>query len=156
MVLKIGEFEIYTYDKKDDNQRHLKYVLNNDSDFCKYVTKNVQERLEESSDREKLEFNNSYLVKYKDDFIGYICLEELMWNGTLNIEYAISPEFRNQNFGKRVLETISNYILENIEEVKKIRGVIDRSNYSSKMVASQVGFNIESRDDNYIYVSKTR
>ena len=38
MVLKMGEFEIYSYDRSDDNQRHLKYVLNNDDNYI-YVSK---------------------------------------------------------------------------------------------------------------------
>lgn len=48
MVLKIGDFEIHSYDVLDNDQRHLKYVLDNDYDFRKYVTKKIDERLKES------------------------------------------------------------------------------------------------------------
>lgn len=47
MFIKIGDFEIYEYDKNNPDQRHLKYVLNNNDDFLKYVTKKIEERLNE-------------------------------------------------------------------------------------------------------------
>ncbi len=163
MILKIGDFEIYSYDRKDEDQRHLRYVLENDADFQKYVTKHLEERLKESEmtlGGGRLQFNSSYFVKYKNDFVGYIRLEELRWDGTLNIEWAVSPEFRNQKLGRKIISTLSNYILENYEKVKKLRGVIDKSNYASKNMALRSGFieeEIQSEYDyDYIYVSKTR
>lgn len=83
-------------------------------------------------------------------------MEELDWAGNLNIQCAVSPEFRNQKLGSKILEEISNYILDNMEEVKKLRGVIERSNYASKAMACKVGFVEESRDNEHITVSKTR
>lgn len=47
MFIQIGDFEIYEYDKNNPDQRHLKYVLNNNDDFLKYVTKKIEERLKE-------------------------------------------------------------------------------------------------------------
>lgn len=47
MFIKIGDFEIYEYDKNNPAQRHLQYVLNNNADFLKYVTKKIEERLNE-------------------------------------------------------------------------------------------------------------
>lgn len=48
MVLHIGKLAIYSYDAKDSDQRHLEYVLENDNDFRKYVTKKLKERLRET------------------------------------------------------------------------------------------------------------
>lgn len=39
MILKLGDIEIIKYDSKDEDQRHLIYVLDYDADFRKYVTK---------------------------------------------------------------------------------------------------------------------
>lgn len=162
MILKIGDFEIYGYDTSDKDQRHLRYVLENDVNFRKYVTKQLEKRLRaiEINDRESLQFNSSYLVKYKEEFVGYIRLGNVKWDGTLDIEWAVSPEFRNQKLGRRIVSSLSNYIFENFEEVKKLRGVIDKSNYASKKMASSIGF-IEEKVDSeydydYIYVTKTR
>ena len=157
MILKLGDFEIYIYDASNPNQRHLKYVLNEDADFRKYVTKKIEERLKETDkEKKELQFNSSYLVKYKDDFVGYIRLEELSRDGSLNIEYAVSKEFRHQNLGKKILVTISEYILKNIKEVICLKGVIEKSNYISRKIAKEAGFQIDKRDDFYVYVSKTR
>lgn len=158
MVIKTENFEIYGYDPTDSDQRHLKYTLKNDENFLKYVTKKLDERLAESKmpPGGGLQFNCSYLVKFHDDFVGYIRLEELDRVGNLNLQCAVSPDFRNQKLGGKILEEISNYILENYQEVKKLKGVIDRSNYASKAMANRVGFQEESRDDNYITVSKER
>lgn len=49
MVLKLGDLEIYSYNSKDAEQRHLVYVLKEDVDFRKYVTKKLDERLSETS-----------------------------------------------------------------------------------------------------------
>ena len=76
-----------------------------------------------------LQFNSSYLVKYKEEFVGYIRLEDLRWDGTLNKEY---------------------------EEIKKLRGIIEKSNYASRNMAMQLGYSVEKQDDMYIYVSKSR
>lgn len=160
MVLHLGDLEIYSYDVKDKDQRHLKYVLENDDDFRKYVTKKLEERLRETSTEEGLQFNSSYLVKYKEEFIGYIRLENLRGDGILNIQWAVSPEFRNQKYGKIIIETVSKYILENFNKVKKLRGVIDKSNYASRKVAKNAGFIEEivdkDYDYDYVYVTKSR
>lgn len=160
MVLHIGKLAIYSYDAKDSDQRHLEYVLENDNDFRKYVTKKLKERLRETPTGEGLQFNASYFVKYEEDFVGYIRLEELRGDGTLNIQWAVSPEFRNQKYGKIIVETISKYILENLTKVKKLRGVIDKSNYASRKVAKNAGFTEEivdkEYDYDYIYVTKSR
>lgn len=103
-----------------------------------------------------LQFNSSYLVKYKEEFVGYIRLEDLRWDGTLNIECAISPAFRNQHFGKKIMEELSNYLLKEYEEIKKLRGIIEKSNYASRNMAMQLGYSVEKQDDMYIYVSKSR
>lgn len=158
MVIRTENFEIYGYDPEDKDQRHLKYVLDNDESFRGYVTKKIDERLRETeiTPGAGLQFNSSYLIKYKDEFVGYIRLEELDWAGNLNIQCAVSPEFRNQKLGSKILDEISNYILDNMEEVKKLRGIIERSNYASKAMANKVGFVEESRDNEHITVSKTR
>lgn len=158
MVIRTENFEIYGYDPNDKDQRHLKYVLDNDESFRGYVTKKIDERLKESQNSLEggLQFNSSYLIKYKDEFVGYIRLESLDWAGNLNIQCAVSPEFRNQKLGSKILEEISNYILENMEEVKKLRGVIEKNNYASKAMATKVGFIEENRDNEHIIVSKTR
>ncbi len=159
MVIKIGDIEIYEYDHNDKDQRHLKYVLNQDPGFLNFVTKKLDERLEESSisSQEGLQFFNSYLVKYKNEFVGYIRLEQnKRLEDTVEIQCAISPEFRNKKIGSILLETISSYILEYYEKINKIAGVIDRYNYASRSMAQKAGFIEEDRDDNYIYVSKSK
>lgn len=160
MVLKLGDLEIYSYNSKDAEQRHLVYVLKEDVDFRKYVTKKLDERLSETSMGGGLQFNSSYLVKYKNEFVGYIRLEDLRWDGLLDIEWDVSPEYRNQKYGKIIIESVSNYILETFSEVKKLRGVIDKSNYASRQVAKNSGFSEEEVDKeynyDYVYVSKTR
>ncbi len=109
MFIQIGDFEIYEYDKNNPDQRHLKYVLNNNDDFLKYVTKKIEERLKEGKilPGGGLSIDGSYLVKYKGEFVGYIRLENLRWNGTLDIEWAVSPEFQNQKLGTKIVRTLS-------------------------------------------------
>lgn len=136
LILKFKNIEIHSYDSSDSDQRHLRYMLDHDEFFRKYVTKKIDERLNDSKVLgEKLEFNCSYLVKYDGEFVGYIRLEELNWDGTLNIEWAVSPEFRKQRYGTIILKAVSDYILENYNEVKKLRGVIDKCNYASRKTA---------------------
>ncbi len=156
MKLQIKDLEIYTYDKTDKDQRHLRYVLENDYDFLKYVTKNLENRLIETNPKEILQFNSSYLIKYKKDFIGYIRLGELQRNGSLSIECAVSPDYRNQKLGKKIIEILAQYLLDNRCEIQKLRGVIEKSNYASCKMALSAGFIEEKRDDQYIYVSKSR
>ncbi len=105
---------------------------------------------------EGLSIDGFYLVKYKDEFVGYIRLENLRWNGTLDIEWAVSPEFQNQKLGTKIVRTLSEYIFKNYQQVIKIRGIIDKSNYRSKALAKSVGFEEEKKDENYIYVTKSR
>ncbi len=157
MLLKLGDLEIYVYDAKDPLQRHLKYTLENDEAFQKYVTKRLEERLKESQEKgDTLQFNTSYLVKYKEEFVGYIRLEELKRDGSLNIECAVAKEFRNQSIGKKILDAITKYILYNIKEVTKVKGVIEKSNYASRKMAESVGYVEDAKDDFYVYVSKSR
>lgn len=88
-------------------------------------------------------------MKHKENFIGYIRLHELERGGVLEISCAVSPEYRNQKYGQRILEVLSNYLLENYKEIEKLKGVIDKSNYESKKMASSVGFSLENQDDFY-------
>ena len=156
MVLKLGDIEVYSYDETEEGQKHLIYTLNNDQDFLKYVTKNILERLKENLNEKDLTFNHSYLVKYQNEYVGYIRLEDLKFNGSLNIEWAVSKEYQNKKLATKIVKSISDYLLNNLKDVVKIKGVIERSNYPSRKVALNSGFIEEDRDDFYIYYAKGR
>lgn len=51
---------------------------------------------------------------------------------------------------------LTDYILNNYEEVKKLRGVIEKRNYASRKMVSNIGYQEEKEDDTYIYVTKSR
>ncbi len=158
-MIKIGDIEIHSYDAYDKKQLHLKHQLNSDPAFLKYVTKKLEDRLNESLpfEEDNLIFHQSYLVKYKEDFVGYIRLEEdKRRKEIVEIQWAVSPEFRNQKIGSLLIQTISDYILENYASIQKLKGVIEKGNYPSQNMAKKAGFIEENREDNYIYVSKSR
>lgn len=157
MFVKIGDFEVYGYNSNDSEQRHLKYILENNEDFKKYVTKKIAERLNTSKlGKNDLQIDSSYLVKYKSDFVGYIRLENLRWDGKLDIEWAVSPEFQNQKLGTKIVKALTLYIFNTFKEVTKIRGIINKYNKNSISLAKNVGFIETNRDDEFIYVTKSR
>ena len=159
MVIKVKDLEIHSYDPNDAEQNHLKYALNNDKSFRQYVTKNLSERLKESIDLttdECLKYNHSYFVKYKEEYVGYIRLEDLRVDGSLRLQIAVSPEYRNQNLATKILNIVSDYILEHLPEVSKLQGVIEKNNYASRGVAKNTGYIEEKRDDFYVYVARNR
>ena len=100
-----------------------------------------------------LQTNYSYLIENKDGkLIGYLRLGNLNFVGTINLEYGIHSDFRGDGYSYPLLKNLSEYIVENMKEVKEIRGNISIYNLKSIKTAEKVGYvNNGRKDKDYDY-----
>lgn len=105
----------------------------------------IEERLLTSKNTNDLIYDNAYLIKLKENIIGYVYLTGKS-KQIVYLEYLILKEYRNKGLGKYVVEKITDYIFENSTDLKEIRLNIDRSNLPSITLATSLGF---IDDENY-------
>ena len=163
-IISIDNINLTNYDKNNIEQKRLYDELtlgNSKSDMIHQI----KERLDNSKEVEKLEFDNAYIIYIDDNIIGYLYLTGKRV-GSSYIEISLLKDMRGKHIGSYLLNTITNYILENNNDLKEIRASIDISNLASMKVAEYAGFYYNEDDyqkqkidfikDNPYYVRKER
>jgi len=82
-----------------------------------------------------------YSIKRKDDqkFVGLIKIEKLLKAGTLEIGYALLPEFWGQKFATEIVKTLINYFTETFDIIE-LHAFVSPNNEASKRVLTNNGF----------------
>jgi len=151
MKINLETLILSSYDDNNKNHRLFKYGLSNDTEFQKYFgqffMKNIDEIFAES---ESLEINKAYLIEEEKEVIGMIRIFEKRSN-SINLQYAVSKEYRRLGYGKKILEEVTNFFIR-VENIDCIKLDIDKYNNGSIKCAESLDF---VKDTNGIY-SKNR
>jgi RimJ/RimL family protein N-acetyltransferase len=143
---------LITFDKNKHIEIHNELISGESkSDYIKDVSK----RLLLGNGISKFSFNHSYLVEISNQIVGYVFLSGMIKN-QIYLEYSVLKEYRKKGLGKYILETVTNYVFENFNNIKQINLDIDPSNEASMKTALSSGYDIDDDyDKNTINSSKT-
>ena len=152
-MIKFIQLESLTLNKFDKNNK-------NDLEFIKKLCndESIRNRFQGllmglTNNQNNDFFNRSFLVSYKNDYIGYINI------GSYNTEEkcvylraAIDKDARGFSYGKTLLNEVSEYIFSNFFEVENIHLKIAADNKPSLMTANACGYKWLKND---IYIRKS-
>ena len=101
-------------------------------------------------------FGNNFLVKKDDEYFGYMHISQ-DFDGERVLSYIVQKEMRGKGFGKVMLTSVSNYLLNN-GIASSVSLYVMRDNMSGNMLARSCGFEkIGSNDNNDLDIySKSR
>lgn len=155
MEIKTGKLTITNYDYTNKEHRLFAYKLTSEDGVNKYISRNFEERIKDSSPENRIVFPSSYLVKDNDNIVSYIRFNELNFLGAFKFECAIHPNLRRLGYGKLILVETTDYLFTNVDEIKEIILDIDMYNYPSQKCAESCGYQKVKRvDKNYQYSMK--
>lgn len=145
-MIKINKYSFFSYSEINDSKILNELDTNSKSKFIH----EIKARLLLSKSSEDIIFNNAYLVKLKDNIVGYIFISKEK-NKNIYIEYLILKDYRNMGLATDITNELVNYIFENNLNLESIHLSIDPSNINSINVANKLGFIC---DENSYYQDK--
>lgn len=136
MTIKLNELVLQSYDRKNEKHRNFKNSILLDESFIKFFgqmfIKNSDEYFEETAN---IELKKIYLIQDKEDIVGMIRLFDKNNFNMINLQYAVSPYFRNMGYGKKILKEISEYFKKYIINLD-----INKNNIASINCAEKNGY----------------
>lgn len=134
-MIKINNYNYYTYDEIDNTSIMNELTTNSKSDFIH----GIKERLLQSKNNSDIVFNNAYLVEHENNIVGYVYLSRQQHNN-IYIEYLIIKDHRKKGHATNILDELIEYLFENNPDLESIHLSIDPSNIKSINVAEKLGF----------------
>ena len=143
-IITLKSLELTTFDK--NNKQHLLFLktLIND-EMIKKRLQGISGSILHSYNNSI--FGNSFFVQKNNEPIGYIKIGEFnKKENSVYLQGAISSIYRNQGYGKQMLNEINDYIFRNHQEVQCIILKISYDNSESLSTANSCGFTWLSND----------
>ena len=124
----------------NNSEVHNEFIdeLAKDKDVKKYL-KGLKSKIKKINTNSM--YQNGYIVRdiQKDELIGYLYLDK-PYEKEMDISYAVHPDYRLEGYGRMILKSSSDFILEKDKSIENIALIINPDNYASKRVAESVGF----------------
>lgn len=148
MEISLSKLKIVSYDSTNEIHRKCKYDFLKDEQFIKFFgqffVKNSDEYFKNSTE---LEIKKIYYIVFKEEIIGLIRLFDIRENGMIDLQYAVSPEYRGLGYGNLLLKEVTDYLLKNN---KSIRLDINKNNANSIKCALKNSYEQEKVENDTI------
>lgn len=140
MNIKLKSLVITNYD--DYDKRKIRFVkdMKDDQLVGNYVTKSIDNILNKSINDNKIMIGSGYIVCDGRKLVGYVRPAELLDINTLELHYAVHPDYRRQGYGSKILVEVSDYLLKHIKDINNIKLYINSENRGSIKCAKKAGF----------------
>ena len=146
MVLELETLVLKSYDNNNNKHTSYKNSLEYDEDFVKFFghffIKNIDSIFVHS---DTLEVNKAYIIEDNEEVIGMIRIFRKTFNGVIELQYAVSREYRRIGYGTKILKEISDYFMLN-NEVNCIKLDINKNNIGSITCAKSLGYISDDRE----------
>lgn len=141
--LKSLKIELIDYNKIE----HLKFLkrLMNSKDIS-YLWDLTDKNLANNQNTEKY-----IIINELNDYIGYLNISnptEAFYGNTVSIYYAIEENYRGKEYGKKIIEEISNWLF-NIKNIECIVAQVNTNNSYSMNTLTKAGMTKVSDDSEY-------
>lgn len=141
-----------------ENHEHIKFKwdLVKDEFIYEFVSTNIGKDLQEVSNDEDIELENSYIIQDKDKLVGYIYIKAIPEEvDTVELRYAVHPEYRRLSYGQQILEECSKYLF-NFDGINSVELHIRKDNDASIGCAEKAKYKrLGENNDEYYYIYKT-
>lgn len=146
MYIKLKDLAITNYNSNDIS--NIKFVkdIKDANRLDSYLYNCIDEMIRKSEGRSNLTIGYGYIIKDAENLIGFVRPARINNINTLDLDYGVHPKYRHQGYGTKILVEVSDFFLENIERIHKVKLNIDISNEYSLKCAKKAGF-IEVESD---------
>ena len=146
--MKLRTLNLEALDLK--NIEHYRFVNRMARDEkTKYISSRLNEFVKEPENSEEFEVGKTYVIKDEDKKIGLLGTKELDRRGDLEPWILISPDERGKKYGRKVTEEIIPFFIENVDHLKDIKLVINKSNYASRKIVEDAGYKRQKDESTY-------
>lgn len=123
------------------NMEHFRFVNRMSQDEkTKYISSRLNDFVEEPTDKENFEVGKTYIIRDGKKNIGLLGTKELDRRGDLEPWILIYPDERGKKYGEKITFELIPLFLDNVENLKDIKLVINKSNYASKKIVENAGY----------------
>lgn len=140
MKMKMNHLIITEYCSTDKRKYRFVKDMSEDPLVRHFVSNSMEEWLEDSEGLQEVLVGPAYIIEDERKLIGFIRLAFLDSDGTLNLHYAVHPNYRKQHYGTKILQETSQYIFKNFSNIKKIELYIKEINTGSIKCAEHANF----------------
>ena len=139
MKIELNELNIVSFDDK----RHFKFVreMSMDKEIKKYLPDSLEIYIMASAADQTIENTGAYVIENKENPIGFVQIFS-SFRDTYSINYGLHPKYRNQGYGKMLLDEVSGYLLDN--KCRRVKLNISDMNTPSIKCALSSGYNLET------------
>lgn len=140
MKIKLDSLYITEYCHSDKRKYRFIKEVGEDPLINQFVSYHIDNHLENSENLNDLEIGPAYIIADQRKLVGLIRLANLDFDGTLELHYAVHPDYRRQHYGTKILAEVSKYVFKNVQDVKMIELYIKEINKGSLKCATNAGF----------------
>lgn len=135
MTINLETLILTRYDEA--KHKELFESFKNGDSFSKFIHE-VCKRLEASKNNFNNIFQSSFVVECNNIPIGYLYVSSNEKDEVF-LEYSILKQYRNQGFGKMLLNQASDFLFQNYN-IRCIRADVDPSNKNSMLLLESCGY----------------
>jgi len=133
-MIDLGEYQLYPISNIEKQDiKFLKEIK--DKEARRFNLKNIIRR----DLKETPPAGESYLVKEGDTNVGYAYVSDIKNTGEVVVTLAIHQKRRGNQAGRRLIESLSGYVL-GMDLVNGVIGYVDTKNEACKKVLLYAGF----------------
>lgn len=143
MKIKLDSLYITEYCQNDKRKFRFIKEVKEDPLINQFISNHIDIYLEGSKNSTNLKVGPAYIIGDERKLVGLIRLANLDLDGTLNLHYAVHPDYRRQHYGTKILAEVSKYLLINVQDVKMIELYIKEINTGSLKCAANAGFSFD-------------
>ena len=146
MDISIGKLNITSFCL--ENLEHIKFrnELKEDDLIYEFVSTSIE------SD---IELENSYIIRTKDELVGYIYLKLISEEDNIvELRYSVHPKYRGLGYGKRILEECRQFLFN--VDMNCVELHIRKDNENSIRCAESAEYELTGENnDEYFYIYKS-
>ena len=135
MDIKLETLTLTRYD--DEKHKILKEELENGESSSRFIHQ-ISQRLNNSSYSGENIFQSTFVVLNNENPIGDVYISSRK-DDEVFLKCSILRQFRNQGYGKRLLNEVGDYLFEE-HNIKNIRADVNPSNKNSMLMLEACGY----------------
>ena len=140
MNIKLNSLSITSFDSNDIKKIKFIKEMKEANELDHFLYNCIDELIKKSETTPNLHIGYGYIMKDEENLIGYFRPARRENRYILSIDYGVHPNFRHQGYGTKILIEVSNFFLNNFEDIHSIKLSIDSSNEYSLKCACKAGF----------------
>ena len=137
MKISLRTLSLTNFNASDQKKFNFIKEINSDEKISEFVMDNVGSLFINNNSK----IGPAYIVKDKDEYVGFVYFENAT-KEKIVLNYGVHKDHRNKKYGTKILEEVSNFILDKTV-IKNVELHINGYNIGSIKCAKGANFKLE-------------